>query len=404
MIDQRTEIDSLFFEHPFEEIVNRCTKLVNETQSVTPTVVTSLRKSFPKITGTQQQIILDIVLGSLRGQRLGKFPEGWYVTSILAEQATHKTISEYHGNQFKGVTSVLEICTGSANDTVAIAKNVGTVHTFENNYLHYLLARRNCNNIGLNNVQFHYGDIESADISKIFYTGLWADPSRRDNQGQRKFTIEGYSPSLELLVNLSKNCDIAGIKVSPSLQHTLYNGWSRDFVGFEKECKEEILWKKSDSSHHCLTLIEPFTQWFYTDEDIKSEQSQVEVQEDMYLFEPHSILIRAKKTKQYYAELGISSLDKESVYGISNNLVQSEMTTAFRILCVVPYKTKEIQKVIDAFRWNERTEVKKRNFPYLPEEIQKGIRFTAESTDFGVLICTRHNGKLTAIFARRVAE
>lgn len=404
MIDQRTEIDSLFFEHPFEEIVNRCTQLINDTQTVTPTVVASIRKMFPKISITQQQIILDIVLGTIRGKRLGKFPDGWYVTSILAEQATHQAVSEYHGRTFQGIDTVLEICTGSGNDTVALAKNVKIVHTFENNYLHFLLAQRNSNNIGINNVHFHYGDIENADISTIHFSGLWADPSRRDTHGQRKFTITGYSPSLELLVNLSESCEIAGIKVSPSIHHPIEMGWIRDFVGFEKECKEEILWKKSDSSHHCLTLIESFTQWFFDEELEISRQTHVELQEGMYLYEPHSILVRSKQTKQYYSELGITSLDSESVFGVSNNYFQSEMVTVFRILSIVPYKSKEIQKVIDSFQWNERTEVKKRNFPYLPEEIQKAIRFSSDSSDFGVLICTRHNGKLTAIFARRIAE
>ncbi|MBL8005701.1 MAG: hypothetical protein JNL36_11450 [Candidatus Kapabacteria bacterium] len=403
MIEEKIEIDSLFFELPFEEIITFCTNLIHLYQIVTPTVITSLRKSFPGISLTQQQIILDIVLGSLRGQRLGKFPKGWYVTSILAEQATHMVISDYHGSKFKGIKTALEICTGSANDTVALAKNVKTVHTFENNYLHYLLAQQNSNKIGINNVHFHFGDIENADISTIPFSGLWADPSRRDTLGQRKFTVAGYSPSLEFLVSLSKQCEISGIKVSPSIHHPIEIGWIRDFVGFEKECKEEILWKKSDSSHHCLTLIEPFTQWFFDEELEISRQTHVELQEGMYLYEPHSILVRSKQTKQYYSELGITSLDKESVYGVSNNYFQLEMVTVFRILSIVPYKTKEIQKVIDTFQWNERTEVKKRNFPYLPEEIQKDIRFSTDSTDYGVLICTRHNGKLTAIFARRVA-
>jgi hypothetical protein len=180
-------------------------------------------------------------------------------------------------------------------------------------------------------------------------------------------------------------------------------GWIRDFVGFEKECKEEILWKKSDSSHHCLTLIEPFTQWFFDYKGVTSKQTSVEIQEGMYLYEPHSILIRSKQTKQYYSEHGITVLDNESVYGVSNNLIQSEMITVFRILSVVPYKTKEIQKGIDTFQWNERTEIKKRNFPYLPEEIQKNLRFHTLSKNFGVLLCTRQNGKLTAIFANRVS-
>jgi hypothetical protein len=404
MIEHKTEIDSLFFELPFEEIVSFCIKLVKNNLSVTPAVVTTLRKAYPTISVFQQQIILDVVTGTLRGKRLGKFPDGWLVTSILAEQATHQAISEYHGSMFKGVNTVLEICTGSANDTIAISKYAKSVHTFENNYLHYILAQFNCNKIGINNVHFHFGDIETSDISSISFSGLWADPSRRDMQGQRKFTVSGYSPSLENLLDISKKCDIAGIKVSPSIYHPIETNWKRDFVGFEKECKEEILWKKSDTSHHCLTLIEPLTQWYFNEDSSISDKVITELQEGMYFYEPHSIVIRSKQTKKYYSEYGITVIDKESVYGVSNNLVQSEMISTFRILAVLPYKTKEIQKRIDAFQWNERTEVKKRNFPYLPEEIQKNIRFILDSQDFGVLICTRHNGKLTAIFARRVAE
>ena len=402
MIDQKSEIDSLLNELPFEEIVNVCTKLIKDI--VTPTIVTTLRKSFPMMTAFQQQIILDIVIGTLRGKRLGKFPDNWYVTTMLAEQATHKTISQYHGSAFKDVESVLEICTGSANDTIAIAHNAKTVHTFENNYLHYKLAQWNCNKLGINNVHFHFGDIELAEISSLTYQGLWADPSRRDTDGKRKFTLSGYSPSLEYLFEASKKCTVAGIKVSPSIHHPIEMDWIRDFVGFEKECKEEILWKKSDSSHHTLTLIEPFTQWEYKETEAENELMQISLNEGMYLYEPHSILIRSKQMKQYYSELGITVLENESVYGLGNYYIQNNFLTAFQILSVIPYKTKEIQKRIDEYKWNERTEVKKRNFPYLPEEIQKNIRFISESKDFGVLLCTRHNGKLTAIFARRIAE
>jgi|GEM_PF-3495751 len=403
MIEEKIEIDSLFFELPFEEIITFCTNLIHLYQTVTPTVITSLRKSFPRISVTQQQIILDIVLGSLRGQRLGKFPKGWYVTSVLAEQATHMVISDYHGSKFKGIKTALEICTGSANDTVALAKNVETVHTFENNYLHYVIAQRNCNKIGINNVHFHYGNIETADISSIPFTGIWADPSRRDTQGKRQFTLSGYSPNLEFLFEVSKKCEIAGLKVSPSIHHPIDRNWYRDYVGYEKECKEEILWKKSDSSHHCLTLIQPFTQWYYFENDINYRYESTIMNEGMYLYEPHSILIRSKQTKQLYKQIGIKTLDNESDFGVSENLIHSEFTTPFQILSVVPYKTKELQKSIDAYQWNERTEVKKRNFPFLPEEIQKNLRFYSDSKNFGVLLCTRHNGKLTAIFAKRIA-
>lgn len=403
MIDQKKEIDSLFFELPFEEVITNVIELIQQEHSITTAVISKIRKLLPYLSLSQQQIVLDIALGTIRGQRLGKFPNGWLVTSILAEQATHQRVSCYHGSIFQGLQTVIEVCTGSGNDTFALAENVQNVHTFENNYLHFMLARYNCNKNDVKNVHFHFGSIEETDLSSIGYEGLWADPSRRDEKGIRKFTVSGYSPSLEILNALSKDCVVAGIKVSPSIYHPIENSWSREFVGFEKECKEEILWKKSDSSFHTLTLIEPFSQWMFTENTKRRNQNSVTLEKGMYLYEPHSVVIRSKQSNTMFSELGINSLDSDSEYGISVELQQSPFFTAFEILVVVPYKPKEMQRILDTLQWNERTEIKKRNFPYLPEEIQKNLRFHTLSKNFGVLLCTRQNGKLTAIFANRVA-
>jgi hypothetical protein len=403
MIYQKKEIDSLFFEHPFEEVITDVIRLIQQDQSITTAVISKIRKLLPHLSLSQQQIVLDIASGTIRGQRLGKFPIGWFVTSILAEQATHQRVSHYHGSKFQGLQTVIEVCTGSGNDTVALAENVQTVHTFENNYLHYLLAQWNCNKFTVKNVHFHFGSIEESDLSSIRYDGLWADPSRRDEKGNRKFTVSGYSPSLELLTEVSQHCQVAGIKVSPSIHHPIENGWTREFIGFEKECKEEILWKLADSTLHTLTLIESLSQWKYDENLIKNELNSVTIQKGMYLYEPHSVVIRSKQSNTMYTEVGIKSLDSDSEYGISDELQQSPFFTAFEIVAVVTYKPKEMQRILDTLQWNERTEIKKRNFPFLPEEIHKKLRFHQTTTKFGVIVCTRHNGKLTAIFANRVA-
>ncbi len=402
MINQQTELDHLFKELPFEEAICFVLNLLGSSVVITTSIIQSVRKTYPQFTSFQQLTILEVALGTNRGQRLGKFLPNWFVTPILAEQATHFKIAEYHSSNFYGLDTVLEVCTGSGNDTAALSQNVATVHTFENNFLHFLLAQRNCNKIGIKNIQFHFGTIEEASFSTIKFQGIWADPSRRDTKGKRSFSIDGYSPSLDFLFSISKECSIAGIKVSPSIHHTVEIGWSREFIGFEKECKEEILWKKSDNTYNSLTLIDRLSQWKYNSDKVDALTIQESLNEGMYLYEPHSVLIRSKMVQKYFSEKNISLLDKESVFGISNELKLSEFFVGFKIISVVKFKTRELQAQIDKLGWNERTEIKKRNFHLLPEEIQKNLSFRVTSKSFGVIICTRHNGKATAIFAERV--
>ena len=121
-----------------------------------------------------------------------------------------------------------------------------------------------------------------------------------------------------------------------------------------------------------------------------------------YLVEPHPALIRSGYLGEYYRENSLQVFDRSIAYGVSVQAPEvSEFLTAFSVLESMPFNTKHLQQRLNELNWNKETEIKKRGFPELPDEVRKRLKF-AQADERGVIFLTQAQGKKMVILAERV--
>ena len=96
--------------------------------------------------------------------------------------------------------------------------------------------------------------------------------------------------------------------------------------------------------------------------------------------------------------------DRSIAYGVSTQAPEaSEFLTAFSVLESFPFNTKHLQQRLNEINWSKETEIKKRGFPELPDEVRKRLKF-AQSDERGVIFLTQAQGKKMVILAKRVTN
>lgn len=343
--------------------------------------------------------VLAIAEGILYGERSNKFLDtDWWTTRFIAEQATHSLIARHHAQRFRLAANVVEICTGSANDTRALYSAVNQVTSIESDDLLFAIASRNLSKYAAGVRCLH---ADAMHLTSEFYSqfdAMWCDPARRDLQDRKGTKPELYSPPLSWLMGLPIKGTV-GIKISPAVNmeevyswQTMHeHGWRREWIGFDGECKEQILWKNVAIADNTVTLVDSAFEW--QPQNNRATISCIEASEcaGMILVEPHNAVIRSGILAEIYSKLSVQLLDSRVAYGISSATVQlpyDAMFQQFRILEIMPFSLKALQKKITELRWNSRTEIKKRAFAEQPEEIRKRLCF-CDSDLFGTVVLTR---------------
>jgi hypothetical protein len=370
-------------------------------------------------------------------------------TSI--EQGTHPIIALHHAKRFEGFKSVLEICTGSGFDTAALAMYAEQVTTIEADEETAQSARHNLHVMGLNNVEVIHGTAEGVLESQYkhgSWQGLWSDPSRRvtsgQNKGERASHPEEYTPKLSFLYSQQTLLitHLIGVKISPAhdVEYLTENykaaSWTHEWVGFERECREHILWcktSKNESLKNKQSLTSTFVsfprlQIAYPQEvaqnAFRDETPTDTLQQDislpviptskhyshlqgMHLVEPHKVLVRSGCMTHLFAEHHITLFDSNIAYGISKHPpTLSPLLTAFYINAVIPYSKKAIQKMISQLGCTNATEIKKRGFPLDAHAIRNQFRFVKkkgkEKEKKHVIIITRKGNDHYAFFTERM--
>ena len=228
------------------------------------------------------------------------------------------------------------------------------------------------------------------------FDGLWSDPSRRTASGQRIYTPEDYAPALRWLQDL-KVRGLKGIKIAPAVNceaHHLLGGWQREWIGYDTECREQVLWQGFDDFFDgSATLLLSSGAKFLWEPPPHARSVQVwngdaALLSGKFLLEPHGALIRTGHLATYFAERDCMLLDEQIAYGIApQKPPQSPLYQAFEILEALPFHYARLRERIQSYQWGNQIEIKKRGFPETPEEIRKKLKLPSVGKA-GVLIAT----------------
>ncbi|MBK9248922.1 MAG: hypothetical protein IPM69_12610 [Ignavibacteria bacterium] len=265
----------------------------------------------------------------------------------------------------------------------------------------FALASRNFLKANCTSITQKYGRAE--DIIPTLtekFDSLWADPSRRETHGKRmSVNADDYQPPLKWVMSQQVK-GVQGIKISPAITFdSLPIGWVREWIGFHRECKEQILWKNTDVIDGTVTLVDKGIAWSPKQ---KREADLLTIESAKYLVEPHPALIRSGYLGEFYREHSLQVLDRSIAYGVSvHEPKTSEFLTTFSAIESFPFNTKSLQHRLNDLKWNKETEIKKRGFPELPDEVRKRLKF-AQSDERGVIFLTQAQGKKMVILAKRL--
>ncbi len=390
--------------------VERVIEDLRSNQSVvTPALVDRVRTHICKGQAERARLLIELATGTMRAERLGKRRHLWLFTNQMAEQSTHPDIAAYHAQAFGGCEHVLEICTGAALDTLALSRVAARVTTYEADALIHACSAGNLRRSGAHNVTcINERWTGSASVPA---DGVWADPSRREQQ-QRKRTAAEYEPPISAI----PTAPIVGIKVGPG-DIVDATGYASEYIGFGKECRERILWKGNHNTKTWVTLVNEGTVGASSEYKAASSEKRATNGEEQeqhsgtihraddtrrFIIEPHNALIASGMLTQFFAEHNISTLDPRIGYGTTEHEPPaSPWYTAYKILHVEDGASeRRMQERIYELGWGPDTVIKKRGWDKDPEVVRSRLTFV-EGGHPGVIIVARVGDGHVTILATR---
>jgi SAM-dependent methyltransferase len=357
---------------------------------------------------------LDIVLCRQKALSMGDWTQNGFFTRQSLEQSTAPVVAKHHAERFRGCQHILEICTGVGFDTAALARTAARVTTIEANERLAAMALQNIAVQGLANVEVFCGLAENvcAALDLSVFDGLWADPSRRDEQGRRIHTPDDYAPSLRWLQSLNVR-GVRGVKIAPAVNcesYHLTNSWAREWIGFGDECREQVLWSGVegliDGTATLLNSVGVVEQMLPPQNAAIPSlwNGDADVLAGRFLVEPHGALIRTGYLGTFFAAQSWMLLDEQIAYGIAaEKPPQSAWYEAFEILEALPFQYARLKERLTAHGWGNGTEIKKRGFPETPDEVRRKLKLPSGG-EAGVVICTRKGNRHWALLARRSGD
>ena len=389
------------FSVDFPQIIHDVQELLKQTESrITPNIIQKTRKQFPQFSQEIISKLLDIASTSLRTQSKVEYRSimPWFFTEQTLMQSSEPAIADHVMNRLnvKG-ESFIEICTGSGMHAYSALKHgARSIVTHELDFFIASLAKMN---MGLHGYDINPLIMDGGNAEIISDDIMWADPSRR-NSGKERHTLTGiYSPDLHQLIGIAKKAKRAGIKIAPG--ERIEGDFSREFLGYGRECREQILWFKSGIMDGSVTLIDKQKTFTPMLTDILPKLINIaDINAFEYLLEPHSALIRGDLSSMY-AQEEIAIFDRSIAYGLSKQLHDTDWFSHFRILHQENYSRRRLQECIMAFQWNRLTEIKKRGFPIEPDTLRKQLKFSDHSDKKGVIILTRRGDEHIMFFCER---
>lgn len=381
-----------------DEVIPLIDQIMNELKGAggvpTPSLIVSVRRSHDPFVAASSSLIIDVALGTLRAERLGKRRDGWLFTDKMAEQCTHPLIAEHHARPFTGLGHVLEICTGAGMDTAAIAVVAGQVTTYEADEIVADITAGNLYRSGITNVDVVRSAWPPTNVVENTYGGVWADPSRRTVRGRQR-SGASYEPPLSSI----PSAPVVGIKVGPGDDVDAV-GYVSEFVGYGKECRERILWRSSHITDDTVTLVDRQSSWH-----ANTDLVPLVVPTAQYLIEPHNALIASGRVGAFFAEIGAAVFDPHIAYGALN--VEPPPSPWYERYRVLKFdqgvSVRRIQESIRELGWGSTTIFKKRGWENDPEDLRRALSFASGGPP-GVVIVMRVGSGHQTVYATSVAS
>jgi len=216
------------------------------TQSITPSVILSLRKRFGEAQARQL-----IELASLQPKAVKKFGPGvWMATSGALEQSTDHVVARYKASMMAD-WDVLDLCGGIGGDAMGFAARGGVI-TIDRDPIMTKMAAENLRASRATRAVAICDDVQ-AYVDRLGPSAnrcaVHVDPDRRPHE-RRTVDPAAYSPSLELVNRWASRMRACLVKLAPAaeLPDEIAGHYHRQWISHAGSVREQTL-----VSGDCLT-------------------------------------------------------------------------------------------------------------------------------------------------------
>lgn len=345
-------------------------------------VITRLRKTY-----TPEQSRAAVHLLALRNHAKNKFSRASEMVFDREglEQSSGETIAAHRAKRYRKFNSIADLCCGIGGDAIALAQNA-----------HLLAVDINPNRLAITrwNAQIYNTDIHPicADASTFIPNcdAIFFDPSRRENN-RRLLSLQDYHPPVNTQ-HLQSVTPHIGIKVAPGLpEKDIPPDCEIEFISENGVCKEAVLYfgdLRTDTSRRATLLPGNHTL-------IHRPTPKIPIQPPgAYIAEPDNAVIRAHLIDQIADDLNAWKLTPDVAYLSADHPLDSPFTRSYRIIDILPYNLKRLQKYLNTQHIG-RLDIKKRHFPLTPETLRARLKLKGDN--WAVLFLTRIQTHLTVI-------
>jgi hypothetical protein len=256
------------------------------------------------------------------------------------------------------------------------------------------MAQENMRAYGRNG-RFHPLQADIQTLPPFAVDGLFFDPARRDEHGNRIYSVEAYQPPLRAIEKWRGMVAGTAVKISPGVNYDEIPADAEvEFISVNGEVKEGVLWFGSLASgiaRRATLLPGGHTLKNQTHTEIPLSDPLA------YLYEPDGAVIRAHLVQELGHQLGAYKIDQDIAYLTSAEKQDTPFARCFQIDAAFPFQLKRLRTYLRQHNIGKVT-IKKRGSPLEPDWLQSQLRLKGE--EHRILFLTQTKEKAAVLIGQ----
>ena len=314
----------------------------------------------------------------------------WFPPRLSMEQCSSETTARYKQAiaERLGCKVLIDLTGGFGIDFSYMARNMENAFYIEQQEVLCNIASHNFPLIGLQNIKIYntaceefwnqyVSDSTTAEKQREKIL-IYLDPARRNNKGEKVFSINDCTPDVTLLQDsLLENSAYIMLKLSPMLDIAQARRQLKDIseihiVSVKGECKELIfvMSKDSDRQHYYCVNLETDEAPFTSDTSATTEQTEIalpsEITEGAFLFEPNASIMKAGVQNAFARRYNLKKLHPMSNLFLGKEPIQNIPARQFIIERMSDFQKGNLKSFMQDIRQANLTI---RNFPSTVEDL-----------------------------------
>ena len=319
----------------------------------------------------------------------------WFPPRLSMEQCSSETTARYKQAiaERLGCKVLIDLTGGFGIDFSYMARNMENAFYIEQQEVLCNIASHNFPLMGLQNIKIYntaceefwnqyVSDSTTAEKQREKIL-IYLDPARRNNKGEKVFSINDCTPDVTLLQDsLLENSAYIMLKLSPMLDIAQARRQLKDIseihiVSVKGECKELIfvMSKDSDRQHYYCVNLETDEAPFTSDTSATTEQAEIalpsEITEGAFLFEPNASIMKAGVQNAFARRYNLKKLHPMSNLFLGKEPIQNIPARQFFIERMSDFQKGNLKSFIQDIRQANLTI---RNFPSTVEDLKKRLK------------------------------